>query len=374
MSYRSAQRLIEEDRLKWLRYPLASLFRLGAFVKNFCYDKGIITSVKSSAFVVSIGNIVAGGTGKTPILAMIANDLQKACEIRHSQKKSNKEKSAKEDFDNKKSGHPSLEPFTRDSVARKITVLTRGYGRERKGELDLSKGTYKPKECGDEPYLLSKKISNSRVLVTKDRQNAAKKIHDGIIFLDDGMQYRKLKRDLEIVIINGNCPFGKGHFLPRGYLRDPISRLKSADYIFLNHYKDNGTLEKIKEYTDAPVIGTRYGLTIPKNQKKIGVFCGIGSPVSFVNSLEEMGLEIVDTFFVKDHSLPREKELVAFSERCKNRGATSLVCTEKDFIKFEKQLVSRLPVLYADVKIIILTGDNFYQNLIRRLKEYETVD
>src|ERR1700733_10630426 len=169
-------------------------------LKNLAYDKKLLASEKLSVPVVSIGNLVAGGTGKTPLVHSLALALQGKVHL---------------------------------------GILSRGY----KSQIEKSKQIKQisagngplcsPAECGDEPYLLAQKTKAS-LWVGADRIASGKKaIEQGAncLLLDDGMQHRRLFRDFEIVVIDGTSPFSEGNFLPCGWLRDSPKRLKNADLI-----------------------------------------------------------------------------------------------------------------------------------------------
>lgn len=154
----------------------------GVKVRNTAYDRGTLKEVDSGLFVISIGNIVAGGTGKTPLAAFIAEEL--------SQKK-------------------------------KVAILSRGYrGTLGKDILHVTSKT-PPSLCGDEPRLLADMLPEVLVFAGKDRVQAAEKAKAAgaeILLLDDGMQHRRLRRDVEIVAMHKDNLFGYGAFFAFGAL------------------------------------------------------------------------------------------------------------------------------------------------------------
>jgi tetraacyldisaccharide 4'-kinase len=205
------------------------------------------------------------------------------------------------------------------------------------------------------------------VFVGKNRLKLAKlAIEKGArcVILDDAMQHRKLFRDLEIVMVHADNPWGGGHFLPRGMLRDSKDRLKKADWIVIHGAGELRKFElleeEIRRYTSAPIIGTRYIATNGEQIKgeKIGAFCGIGAPESFYQMLTELSCEIVDRKTLPDHT-PFE-EAMRFVQTCKKKGASKIVCTEKDYIKL--RITDSILPLYVTMKVVY--GHNHYTNLL----------
>ena len=200
--------------IKGALYAMSGLFEAGVNLRNFAFDQRWLKEKKVEAPVISIGNIVAGGTGKTALIQRLTKDL---------------------------------------SSSGQVSILSRGYRSivEKKGKsialFESSQTT--PEICGDEPYLLFKTLPEAILFVGKDRVlNAKQAVYHNTdwILLDDGMQYRSLHRDIEIVMLHADDIYGKGFFLPRGYLRDSPKRLQSADAIIINHIKNKEHFYKYK--------------------------------------------------------------------------------------------------------------------------------
>jgi len=196
-------------------------YRAGAAIHHAAY-KYLLPKTKLSLPVVSIGNIVAGGTGKTPFTHYLAERLSKECEV---------------------------------------AILSRGYKRTGKKTV-LVRPETDPSECGDEPYLLAQKLPHVKVIVDANRTvsgHLAGVLGAEVVLLDDGMQYRPLKKDFEIAVMHASDLFGTGFYLPRGLLRDSPKRLKSAHLIVLTGVSERGEFEKaekaIRKYTNAPIVG-----------------------------------------------------------------------------------------------------------------------
>lgn len=258
------------ERGAWYFAPLSWIWALVTFCRNKFYDWLWTLPRRVDCTVVSIGNIVAGGTGKTPFVQMMASAFS----------------------------------------LRKIAILTRGYG-----------------EIPDEAMLLKRKLPQAKIYVGKDRASLAMRAAaEGaeLILLDDGFQYRRLYRDFDIVLIREEDPLGKGHYLPWGYLRDSPKRLKRADAVFSNGRDFRHRMVRILgvESQEISVEGW-----------KVGLFSGIGNPSSFKKTVDELGVEVVAEWILADHEPANPFLLERFAKRCKALGAKALITTEKDFIK-----------------------------------------
>ncbi len=336
--------------MKGALYAMSGIFEMGVKLRNIAFDRQWIKEKKVSIPVISIGNIIAGGTGKTAFIQRIAKDLQ--------------------------------------SVG-KISILSRGYRSEIEkvgGSLHLvEQSRITPEVCGDEAFLLFKSLPEAVLFVGKDRVlNAERAVYHeaDLILLDDGMQYRSLHRDLEIVMLHGNDLYGKGFFLPRGYLRDSPKRLELADAIIVNHVQDLSHFYKMEKEisgkTKAPIIGTRM---VPKEietfagehlrdlkGRRIAVFCGLGKPESFFKTVSEMGGEIVEKWILPDHIGPTEEELFHFADRCAERGCDIIICSEKDWVKLPMDLDLSISLGFLKAELKVVTGKECYDELLEKIQ------
>lgn len=327
-----------------------------AYVKsrNWFFDQGLVSRYFPPVpIVISIGNIVVGGTGKTPVTLMIA--------------------------------HEFYQEFL-------VAVLSRGYRSpaERlpipivlcKGEGPLQSASF----CGDEPYLIAQNIPKAFVIVGKNRHKAsdiAARAGAEVILLDDGMQHRRLARDYEVVVMDTTDPFAQGYHLPRGLLREGVESLARADLIILNHIKDAESFESIKQqvskYSTAIVVGTRMEVVLVETfageqiaslkGKKVGIFCGIARPEYFKNTVAAEGAIIVDSVYAGDHMGFRTEVLNAFSDRCKSLGAEILLCTEKDKVKIQDVKNLSLPIAYLKMRLNLLEGQKEWSQFMGNIKE-----
>lgn len=327
--------------IKLLLLPLSWLYGLGVSLRNSLYEKGWMRRYTPPVpLVISIGNIVAGGTGKTPVTLLLA--------------------------------HAFYERYP-------LAILSRGY--RSKAEKQASpvvlcegKGPLLPASyCGDEPYLFAERLPKSTVIVGGDRKKAAflaAKAGALVILLDDAMQHRRLSRDYDVVVLDVGDPFGHGYYLPRGYLRDEIGSLSRAHLIVLNHASDSAQFEEVKaklsRYSKAPVVGTQGYVAAYRDMKgqvvslskgtSIGMFCAIAQPEYFRRTLEEGGFKIVDEYILADHDSVSESALERFAKKCHKKGASCLICTEKDRVKLQKTLALSLPLLWAQLELKVVNG------------------
>ncbi len=332
-------------------YGMSQLFKAGIHLRNFLFDHLSLGKNRVDIPVISIGNIVAGGTGKTALIQRIAKDL---------------------------------------ASEGKLSILTRGYrskAENSKRGVFVSLDSPDPLEvCGDEAALLAKHLPFATLFVGKNRVRSARRAASGIadfILLDDGMQYRSLVRDVEIVLLHGDDPYGQGYYLPRGYLRDSPKRLRVADYIIVNHIHDEQQFTAIKKelarITLAPVIATHMVarginagsglLNEPLEGHQIAAFCGLGSPNSFYNTVESLGVTISEKWNLPDHTAPKEKDLTAFSKRAEAKGCKWIVCSEKDWVKLPRSVKENLPIAYLDADLTIREGEEEYAKLLSHMKQ-----
>ncbi len=306
--------------------PLSGLWALIAHVKNSLYDRGILPIHRVPAFVISVGNLVAGGSGKTPLVHLLAQSIN------------------------------SLGP---------IAIVSRGYHAKESG-LPL----------GDELSMLSRRLPGTLCFANPDRAAAAQEaIAQGarLVILDDGFQHRRLHRDLDLVMIDAANPFGYGAFLPRGLLRDPPSRLKQADAIFVNGNLSDQLIFDLRKWSAAPLISVSLCvqriLDLQGREKKslaeckVGAFCAIGQPGRFFQTLKQSHVQIVDQWILPDHEKFEFSHIQTFAERCRLQGASAIVCTEKDAVKIPFDCTA-LPIYYLEMQLKIISGQTDWKNLI----------
>lgn len=340
--------------LRGALYILSFGFQWLVACRNWAFDRRYLSRYSPPVpLVISVGNIVAGGTGKTPVTLMLAKEF-----------------------------YP--ETF--------LAILSRGY--KSKAEklstpVVLCRGNgpvYSADYCGDEPFLLAQHLPKALVIVGKNRyaaSNMASESGAHLILLDDGMQHRRLARDREVVVVNAQDVFGQGYFLPRGFLREEKTALSRADLVIINHVRDQEHFQTIQQkllpFTIAPAVGTKMEVAsiwgFEKNLissiqgKKVGIFCGIANPFQFQQTVEMQGAQVVSHKFVSDHESLEIKSLQSFSENCYSLGAEMLLCTEKDFVKLNKMDKFPLPIAWLQMKLTIVEGQGNWHAFIKQAKE-----
>lgn len=347
------QKGIVASFLRFFLMLLSWPYRLFIAGRNLIFDRGWISRYFSPVpIVISIGNIVVGGTGKTPVTLMFA----------------------KEFYD---------EFF--------IGILSRGYRSlaEKlpipvvlsKGEGPMQSASF----CGDEPFLIAQNLPKAFVVVGRNRHKAsdiASRAGVQLILLDDGMQHRRLARDFEVVVMDTIDLFGQGYHLPRGLLRESVKSLSRADLIILNHVAGKDVFEemknKVSKYTKAVIVGTCMevvrletisGETVPSiNGKKVGVFCGIAHPEYFQRTVLHEGGEIVASVFTSDHLSLDVPSLEAFAVQCQQMGAEMLLCTEKDKVKINDAVNLPIPIVWLKMQLKLVAGEDEWTGFISRVK------
>lgn len=256
--------------------------------------------------VICVGNISAGGTGKTPIAIALADAIIAR----------------------------GKNPF----------FLTRGYGGRLKGPLVVGKN-HSADDVGDEPLLLARKAST--VVARNRRQGAMLAVERGadVIVMDDGHQNFALAKDLSLVVVDGERGFGNGHVLPAGPLREPAAQgLARADAVIVA-----GDGSPILPAFNGPVLRARVGPAPTSEWTGVHViaFAGIGRPENLFRSLAGLGAELVETVAFGDHHRYAHRELSDLKARA-NRAR--LVTTEKDFVRIaaaDRDGIAFLPVTAA---------------------------
>ena len=337
---------------------ISQIFKCVVLTRLFFYNVGIFRRYPLGCQVISVGNITAGGTGKTPVVEIFARELLKS--------------------------------------GRKVAILSRGY---RKKELPwyqrMFRETIEPPRVvsdgkrllldselgGDEPYMLASNLPGVVVLVDKNRvksgRYAVKRFGCDTLILDDGFQYQKLQHRLEVVLVDKTNPFGNTHMLPRGVLREPIRNIKRADFIFIT--KSNGHSEKLRkqiaELNDrAEIIECRHQPRYLQNVytaehvplewlkgRTVTTLSGIAVPQSFENSLRQMGARVVYCDRYADHHRYDAQEIIDAVNKSADLRADALLTTEKDAVRFPRLETTPVPVYYLRVDIELLSGaENFH--------------
>lgn len=276
----------------WLLLPLSVLFIIAAAARRLAYRIGLLPSRRVGVPVVVVGNVTAGGSGKTPLVIWLAGRLR--------------------------------------SRGLSVGVVARGYGSRRNTDSPVMvTDDSDAAETGDEPSLIHAR-AGVPVVVSRDRHRAAAMIEDRVdlIIADDGLQHYGLARDVEIAVVDGRRRFGNGRFLPAGPLREPISRLDVVDLVVINGGQPRGRSEVRMDLVGEEMSNLADGRTMTVGQavgRRWHALAGIGDPDRFFDGLEARGLEIVR------HPLPDHAGLDA--DALDFGDDLPVIMTEKDAVK-----------------------------------------
>lgn len=293
--------------------PLSWLYGLVNWVRIRLYAAGLFGSYRAAVPVISVGNLAAGGTGKTPVIDFIARYLL--------------------------------------AQGRRVAIVSRGYGGEWQHGVQLVCGgkgpLLSPQQVGDEPYLLARRNPQALVLTARRRadgvRQAVAEYAAEVVLLDDGFQHRAVARDLDIVLLDARRPFGNGLPLPAGGLREFPSALRRGDLFILTRCPDE-PIAALK--LSGPVLHSRHLLSptllasdgrscaLDKLQGQRGLaFAGIADPRSFFIAVRQRGLTLGKTLSFADHCRYNAEELEQLRKAAVE--VDYLITTEKDGVKLE---------------------------------------
>ncbi|MBK9279832.1 MAG: tetraacyldisaccharide 4'-kinase [Candidatus Obscuribacter sp.] len=306
--------------------PLAGLYGLGAYARLLSYSLGIKSRKKADAFVVSVGNLTVGGTGKSPVVIDIAARLSRR--------------------------------------GLKVAVLSRGYGRRSKAPyVVVSDGSGKPlcsvEESGDEPYLIATAVPAACVIVGASRVQtqalAIQKYGAEVLILDDGFQHLPMERDMDLVLWDYNDDPGTAKLLPAGRLREPFSALSRASHIVVTKVPEvpdpaylEGLLKTLRSYNpeaemstvsfliDCVVNAPDLGRSLPPSElsgKRWLALSAIARPESFQASLRQLALDVVEVMTRPDHSWFSERDIRQLSAALESGSVDGVITTEKDLVR-----------------------------------------
>ncbi len=351
-------------------WALSWIFVLIVQVRLWLYRHRIIRPSTLGCQVISVGNLTVGGTGKTPVVEVFARNLQQQGRKVAILSRGYKSKEL-----------PFLQKMTQRITTGKIEAPPRVVSDGKRLLLDSH-------TAGDEPYMLASNLPDVSVVVDKDRVKAGKyaikELGCDTLILDDGFQYLKLGHRLDIALVDQTNPFGGGHLLPRGLLREPMRNIKRAGFIFITKCDTDGAPElkeqlrrmnphaEISECRHAPkflkdVFGeTVYDLGWLKG-KKIAAVSGIAVPESFENALRSFGAEIVYTRRFSDHHRFTQQEVINTINKSIKLGADALLTTEKDAVRFPFIERRDIPTLFMRVQIEMLSGEEEFMDWISRI-------
>lgn len=290
---------------------LGQLYGAAVTLRRRAYQRGWLESYRAPCPVLSVGNLVSGGTGKTPVVRWLAGRLQAA--------------------------------------GRRAAIVSRGYGQpgaSRETPLLVADAAgVRTDRAADEPLLLARALPGVAVVTCPRRQRAIElAVHAlgcDVVVLDDGFQHLAVQRDLDIVLLDATRPFGNGRLLPGGVLRDPPAALARAGLVIWTRADHPPPALALP----CPSVRARHA-PAPWRPPAAGPawgFCGLAQPDSFRATLGEAGIPLAGFTPFPDHHPYTESDLAALGRRAAEAGATHLVCTDKDQVKLDPRW-SPLPI------------------------------
>lgn len=336
-----SSRSIASHMLRGGLWVASQPYGIAVRARNWMYDRGWFESRSAPLPVISIGNLTAGGTGKTPACAMVARWFR--------------------------------------NHAIRVAILSRGYRA-------LEDGT------NDEARELEALLPDVPHLQSPDRCAMAQLAHEELemqlLLLDDGFQHRRIRRNLDIILIDATEPFGYGHLLPRGLLREPIRSLRRADMVIATR-SDQVDRQKLAELRNrvqrynpkaawleaehAPIDlvnchGERLTLEFLGGKHVLAV-SAIGNPGSFEAGLKRLGAQVVDHAIFPDHHPYSRVDI----ERLEARISTLhprpdfVVCTGKDLAKLQIPLLAGAPLVALQIAMQIVAGEAIFEEHMQRM-------
>ena len=343
--------------------------------RNF-YKKAVFQSKRLPCPIISIGNITVGGTGKTPMTIYVAQVVKQ--------------------------------------LGYKVAIISRGYkGKsERVGGI-VSDGRVllmTPEIAGDEPYMMAKRLKDVPVIVGKNRfkagRLAVRKFNPDVIVLDDGFQHLKLQRDLDLVLLDCRKPFGNGHLLPRGVMREPVSALLCADAIILtksdtvNNNETSSLPKKLRSYErKKPVYRTFHQPFVYKiiNKEKkvfeknmqealrqnsdcikgrtVFAFSGLADNHNFRRTLKSLKCNVSGYMEFPDHHSYSDRDLKDISAAAKRSMSGCLITTEKDYVRIANKIAWPIDLYVVSIEIEFGTDVERFNGFIKdRLKKLRKKD
>ncbi len=306
--------------LQWLLWPLSWLFGLITFTRAGLFRLGLKKQTQLSVPVIIVGNITAGGSGKTPMVIYLIELLRQH--------------------------------------GYKPGVISRGYGADIKGVISVS-DEHSAADVGDEPAMIFRRTQAPFVVGVK-RVQAARQLlreHDvDIIISDDGLQHYALGRDIEIAIVDGDRRLGNKKLIPAGPLRESEGRLKSVDFTVVNGGNAQEP-EYLMQLQPSEPLSLKTSAEVLSRQE-IAAFAGIGNPQRFFDTLSQLGYKLGKTVEFEDH---QEYNLAQISDIS---GNLPIIMTEKDAVKCKA--FARPDWWYLPVNAKL--PKEFEQQLVKKLK------
>ena len=325
--------------IKYLLFPLALFYWGIIYWRNFFYSAGFFISKKLPTKVISVGNITTGGTGKTPAVIFLTKALSEK--------------------------------------GIKCAILSRGYGRKTVGTMLVTDGETSVanwQNFGDEPSLMAKSLPGIPIVVDSKRHRGGaflvEKFKPEVIILDDAFQHRRIERDLDIVLINGQDKRSDHKLVPFGLLREPHSSLKRADVLIFtktNLMQPNLFLNKTIKSVGKPYFSSTLEAENPisidgkplliKKKTRVVALSAIADTKGFITTLKQLNVEVVDHFDFVDHHRYKQSDLERLAKQVKRLNVKIVITTEKDMIKLASLDLLRLKIYSVRVSFCMEKKD-----------------
>lgn len=316
----------------------AGAYRGALAAREACYTVGIFSTRRLPVPVISIGNLTLGGSGKTPLAALVAAALRE--------------------------------------LGASPAVISRGYGRRTRGVrvvADRTSVRLSASDAGDEPRLLAEQLPGMPVVVGESRYEAGRVAVDqcgaDALVLDDGFQHRTLAKDLEIVTVEGSEPWGNGRLFPRGVLREPLSALRRASMVVvtnpahpaaaadmartLRHWRASATVLAGSYRAEALRRGGD-GTGRPPSAlsgRRIVALAGLASPAGFVRTLASLGAKVAELVEFPDHHPYTVADVERVWSVARGARADWVVTTEKDWVRLQEMPQAELELWVLSVRL-----------------------
>ena len=354
-----------DQLIVFVLYIGSLIYRALVDLRLLGYELGFSGKERLNCFVISLGNITVGGTGKTPTAQRLAKEIR--------------------------------------DMGYRVVILNRGYRAKFYGEVGIvSDGknlNMDAAEAGDEAYMLAKHLPNVPVLIGARRavsgQYAIEKFGAEVAILDDGYQHWQVIRDLDILLIDAVSVFGNGHLLPRGTLRESMSHISRADVCLMTKVDQarEGSRELIRETvrkynSTAEIVESIHqprclipladwstdlageGIPVEKiSGQKVMAVSAIGNPASFERTLRDLGAEIVAGLRYPDHHDYTIIEMEDILRQADSFAAQMIIVTEKDAVKIPDEVAReswRIPIYVISVEVQFQAGAQEFKALLRR--------
>jgi tetraacyldisaccharide 4'-kinase len=323
---------------EWGLYACSQVYQLATKLRLRLYEKGILKNRSLPCKVVSIGNITVGGTGKTPMVHYVASLLK--------------------------------------GLGLEVAVISRGYGgyaQRSGGVVSNGKTIFMGlRASGNEPQLLASKLTGIPLLIGKDRHRVGRQAIGNfgvsVLVLDDAFQHLRLKRDLDLLLLDSLQPFGNGHCIPRGTLREPVEQIKRASALILTRWPWGDDLARVSPIIELargrPVFRCVHfpdGLFTARQKEsldlktlkgqKLFLFSGIARNDSFRETVSRLGGDIAGSLSFPDHHRYSHKDIQRIWKRAEAVRAENVMTTEKDYFNIQMQIPSVPPLMVLTISI-----------------------